>query len=96
MPKKILMILGQPQRHSYGGALMQAYSEGARAAGAEVKELFLGDLKFDPLATTSLAHLSELEPDLALAQEAIKWADHLVFVYPIWWGTIPALLKGFF
>jgi NAD(P)H dehydrogenase (quinone) len=95
MPKKILVILGQPQRHSYGGALMLAYSEGARAAGAEVKELYLGDLKFDPLATTSLAHLNELEPDLALAQEAIKWADHLVFVYPIWWGTIPALLKGF-
>ena len=95
MPKKILVILGQPQRHSYGGALMQAYSEGARAAGAEVKELYLGDLKFDPLATTSLAHLAELEPDLALAQEAIKWTDHLVFVYPIWWGTIPALLKGF-
>ena len=40
MPKKILVILGQPQRHSYGGALMQAYSEGARAAGAEVKELY--------------------------------------------------------
>jgi NAD(P)H dehydrogenase (quinone) len=95
MPKKILVILGQPQRHSYGGALMLAYSEGARAAGAEVKELYLGDLKFDPLATTSLAHLNELEPELALAQEAIKWADHLVFVYPIWWGTIPALLKGF-
>ena len=95
MSKNILVILGQPQRHSYGGALMQAYSEGARAAGAEVKELYLGDLKFDPLATTSLAHLNELEPDLTLAQEAIKWADHLVFVYPIWWGTIPALLKGF-
>ena len=95
MPKKILVILGQPQRHSYGGALMQAYSEGARAAGAEVKELYLGDLKFDPLATTSLAHLAELEPDLSQAQEAIKWAEHLVFVYPIWWGTIPALLKGF-
>ncbi len=29
------------------------------------------------------------------AQEAIRWAEHLVFVYPIWWGTMPALLKGF-
>jgi putative NADPH-quinone reductase len=36
-----------------------------------------------------------LETDLVMAQEAIKWAEHLVFVYPIWWGTIPALLKGF-
>lgn len=95
MSKKILVILGQPQRHSYGGALVQAYSEGARGAGAEVKELFLGDLKFDPLATPGPASAAPLEPDLARAQEAIKWADHLVFVYPIWWGTIPALLKAF-
>jgi putative NADPH-quinone reductase len=67
----------------------------ARAAGAEVKEFYLGELKFDPLASPTLKHPTELEPDLKNAQEAIKWADHLVFVYPIWWGTIPALLKGF-
>ena len=95
MSKKILVILGQPQRHSYGGALMKAYTDGARTAGAEVKELYLGELKFDPLATPTLTHPTELEPDLESAQEAIKWADHLVFVYPIWWGTIPALLKSF-
>ncbi len=95
MSKKILVILGQPQRQSYGGALMQAYIEGAKAVGAEVRELYLGDLQFNPVGTTSLAHAVEMEPDLANAQEAIRWADHLVFVYPIWWGTIPALLKGF-
>lgn len=38
----------------------------------------------------------ELEEDLVKAQELIRWADHLVFVYPIWWGTMPAVLKGFF
>jgi NAD(P)H dehydrogenase (quinone) len=95
MPKKILVILGQPQRQSYGGALLQAYVDGAKAAGAEVRELYLGDLQFNPVGTTGLATRAELEPDLVNAQEAIKWADHLVFVYPIWWGTIPALLKGF-
>jgi len=92
MTKKILVILGQPQKQSYGAALMQAYVEGARGAGAEVRELFLGDLQFNAVAAGGPA---PLEPDLAQAQEAIKWAEHLVFVYPIWWGTIPALLKGF-
>jgi len=95
MTKKILVILGQPQRHSYGGSLMKAYADGAREAGAEVKELYLGELQFNPLAVPSLTNPGELEPDLKSAQDAIKWADHLVFVYPIWWGTIPALLKGF-
>ncbi len=95
MPKKILMIFGQPQRKSYGGALAQAYVTGAREAGAEVKELYLGELQFDVCASQNHQPPAGLEPDLAQAQAAITWADHLVFVYPIWWGTIPALLKGF-
>jgi len=95
MPKKILVILGQPQRQSYGAALAAAYAEGARAADAEVRELFLGDLSFNAFGPLSADAPAALEPDLAAAQESIRWADHLVFVYPIWWGTIPALLKAF-
>ena len=95
MPKRILVILGQPQRQSFGAALAQAYAEGARASGAEVRELFLGDLKFDPAGAMNHSSPPALETDLVMAQETIKWAEHLVFVYPIWWGTIPALLKGF-
>ncbi len=95
MPKKILVILGQPQRQSYGGALAQAYIDGAKESKAEVREIYLGDLNFNPVARATPAQPAALEPDLAQAQQAITWADHLVFVYPIWWGTIPALLKGF-
>ena len=95
MPKKILVILGQPLRQSYGGALAQAYIDGAKESQAEVREIYLGDLNFNPIARTGPAQPAALEPDLVQAQQAITWADHLVFVYPIWWGTIPALLKGF-
>lgn len=95
MAKKILVILGQPQRNSYNGALAQAYVDGARAAGSEVREICLGEIKFDPCATTGAPPGPTLEPDLKEAQEAIRWAEHIVFVYPIWWGTIPAILKGF-
>ena len=38
----------------------------------------------------------ELEPDLLHIQQDITEADHLVLVYPNWWATYPALLKGFF
>jgi len=92
MKKRILVILGQPDRKSYGGALAAAYIEGARTHGAEVRELYLGEIRFNP---APVGKPGEFEPDLVQAQEAIKWAEHLVFVYPIWWGTIPALLKGF-
>jgi len=36
-----------------------------------------------------------LEPDLLKAQEQLKWAEHIVWVYPVWWGSVPAIMKGF-
>ena len=96
MTKRVLVVLGQPDGKSYGGALADAYCSGARAGGAEVREIRLGELGFNPVPVPGQLRPGELEPDLVKAQEAIKWAEHLVFVYPIWWGTIPALLKGFF
>jgi NAD(P)H dehydrogenase (quinone) len=95
MAKRILVVFGQPERKSYGGALAVAYIEGARASGAEVREIYLGELRFNPAPLPGQSKPGEIEPDLAQAQASIKWAEHLVFVYPIWWGTIPALLKGF-
>jgi putative NADPH-quinone reductase len=55
----------------------------------------LGSLSFDPILHNGYAAVQELEPDLVAAQAAITWAEHLVFVYPLWWGAMPALLKGF-
>ncbi len=93
--KKVLLILGHPNKESLGGSLANSYKNGAIKAGAEVKELCLADLEFDPILHHGYKEIQTLEPDLVHAQELIKWADHLVFVYPIWWATMPALVKGF-
>lgn len=93
--KKVLVILGHPSSDSFNNALAEKYTEGARAAGKEVRLLKLGELNFDPILRFGFKQQQALEPDLQQAQEAIKWADHLVFVFPTWWGTLPALLKGF-
>ena len=93
--KKVLIILGHPDKESFGGALARSYQSGAQGAGAEVRELNLADLDFDPVLHRGYRQIQPLEPDLVRAQELIKWAEHLVFVYPIWWATMPALLKGF-
>ncbi len=95
MHKKVLIVLGHPNNESFCGALAASYREGAAAAEAEVRELKLGDLDFEPILRLGYKETQELEPDLVAAQESIKWADHIVWVYPIWWGTMPALLKGF-
>ena len=96
MKKKILVILGHPDADSFCGALANAYVRGTKATGADVSILKLGDLDFDPVLWKGYNRIQELEPDLKESQELIKWSNHIVFVYPNWWGTMPALLKGFF
>ena len=95
MPKRILVILGHPSPDSFCAALAAAYVDGARSAGHEVQLLALNKLAFDPVLHTSYTGEQTLEPDLQAAQSAILRAQHLVFVYPLWWGGLPALLKGF-
>lgn len=92
--KKILIINGNPLKDSYSCAIIDSYIEGV-GDKAQVRTLTISDLCFN--TNLKLGYRSEqtLEPDLINAQELIKWADHLVWVFPVWWGSIPALLKGF-
>ncbi|MEM6432090.1 MAG: NAD(P)H-dependent oxidoreductase [Deinococcota bacterium] len=91
----VLVVLGHPTPESLCGSLATRYAQGAGAAGANVQTLVLAELEFDAARTVRYGDERELEPDLLRAQEAITWADHLVFVYPTWWTLMPALLKGF-
>ncbi|ELY55885.1 NAD(P)H-dependent oxidoreductase [Natronolimnohabitans innermongolicus] len=92
----VLVVLGHPRTDSYCGALAEAYREGADEAGVDVRELAVADCEFDPDVHAESPAEQSLEPDLRDAQRDIEWADHLVFVYPNWWATMPARLKGFF
>lgn len=94
--KRILMILGTPKNVSLCTALGEAYAQGARDKGHVVRQLKLGEMSFDPILRGGYEQSQTLEPDLLEAQRQIHWAEHLVFVYPVWWGGVPALLKGFF
>lgn len=91
----VLIILGHPRKKSFSGALADAYKEGAQDARMNVRQLALADMGFNPNVITVSPRHQTAEDDISLAQELILWADHLVFVYPTWWGTMPALLKGF-
>ena len=91
----VLVINGHPRKNSLSAALTNAYADGARKAGVELNVVFVADLNFNLHITHPTPRLQELEPDIVHAQELIRWADHIVFIYPTWWGTMPALLKGF-
>ncbi|MDH4428257.1 MAG: NAD(P)H-dependent oxidoreductase [Acidovorax sp.] len=91
----ILVILGHPASDSLCAGMARAYAEGAQNAGAQVRFLEVGQLAFDAVLRAGYRGEQSLEPDLLAAREDITWAHHLVWVYPIWWGAMPALLKGF-
>ncbi|HEX5077903.1 MAG TPA: NAD(P)H-dependent oxidoreductase [Geminicoccaceae bacterium] len=92
---KVLIIVGHPRKASFCGALARAYRKGAARAGVELRELWLADLRFDRDVRSFHPAAQPVEKDLRHARRLIAWADHLVFVYPTWWGTMPGLLKAF-
>lgn len=93
--KKILIISGHPDKESFNFGLSDAYKKGAINSNAEVREIKIRELEFNPNLQFGYRKRTELEPDLLNAQELIKWADHLVWIYPVWWGSVPAIMKGF-
>ncbi len=101
---RIAVIIGHPFADSLSHALADSYAAAARSATAEVRVIDLADpatagATGHPHARTEVRTTGmgdpALDPAAAQAIETIDWADHLVFVYPEWWGSAPAVLKAF-
>ncbi len=92
--KRTLLLLGHPNNLSLCAALAAEYEKGARESGAEVRVHRIGDMQFDPTLHLGFQGKQPLEPDLERFQADLEWAQHLVMVFPLWWGGMPAALKG--
>lgn len=97
MGLRILILQGHPDCHRphLCHTLAQAYAEGAGEAGHSVEVVEPGRLVFPLLSSPAEWHHGTLPPQLEAVQEAIRQADHLVLLYPLWLGDMPAVLKGF-
>lgn len=98
MARKVLILNGHPDAASKGlcHAIAEAYDEGACAAGHEVRRLDVARLTFGYLRSQAEFDRRPESPAIVGAQEALLWADHLVVIFPLWLGDLPAMLKAFF
>jgi putative NADPH-quinone reductase len=92
---RTLIILGHPDKKSFCARLADSYESGAKEKGGDVERINLNEIKFNPILKKGYREIQTLEEDLVEAQRLIKWANHIVIVFPVWWSAPPALLKGF-
>lgn len=97
MGKNIAIIQGHPDSspERFCRAFADTYARSARAAGHRVETIDVSQLEFPLLRSKATYEKSDVPPGLLAAQTTIRRADHLVLVFPLWLGDLPALLKGF-
>ncbi len=97
MTKRIAIIQGHPDPagHRLLNAMADAYAEAAVSSGHQVRRIEVAKLDFALLRTQRDFETGELPPALVQPRDDLRWAEHWVFLFPLWHGTMPALLKGF-
>jgi len=96
-PRRLAIIDGHPDPDPgrFVHALAESYARGAAAAGHEGRRIKVAELEFPLIGSRHDWEGGYLPADIRHAQETIAWAEHLLMLYPLWLGDVPALLKGF-
>ncbi len=93
--KRILLVNGHPGQNSLSRLFVDTYAHAARSAGHDIRQVHLSDLNFDmDFGDGGYANPKPLESDLEQVLQSFEWADHIVMSTPMWWGGLPAKLKG--
>lgn len=95
--KRILLVNGHPGESSLSKALLDRYRIAAEQAGFPTRRVEIHDLNFDiDFGQSSYRNSKQLEPDLNTFLADLEWSQHVVLASPLWWGGLPAKLKGLF
>lgn len=92
-----LIIIAHPSKYGFSHRVAQSYLEAAKNKGDKVEIMNLYDKNWKQDFLT-FQHIKDAPADKIRdkVQAKIKWADELVFIAPIWWMDVPAILKNFF
>ena len=90
----ILVINGHPDKKSFSAAIFNKVIDNLDNEKHEIETLDLAEMKFDPVLRFGYRERMVEDAEITRSQELIQWADHLIFIYPIWWSSMPSLMKG--
>jgi NAD(P)H dehydrogenase (quinone) len=93
MSKRILVLAANPNKNSFTNFLAATYATAAKKNN-EVQLLEISDMVFNLDLSTGYTEALTLEDSLKAFQLSLQWCEHLVIFTPLWWGSLPAKLKG--
>ncbi|MDY0282524.1 MAG: NAD(P)H-dependent oxidoreductase [Salinivirgaceae bacterium] len=95
----VLIVYAHPNPQSFNAAILKEVERGLQEAGHTYTVIDLYKDNFDPvLVYNDKIRRRDLKnhPETAHYRELVRQADHLIFIFPVWWYGVPAILKGFF
>lgn len=96
---RVLIVFSHPYEGSYGNAILRSVSKGLQKANHETDLIHLDNDGFDPVMSRedlqAFVARKPVDPKVIDYQNRLKRADHLIFIFPVWWDAMPAIIKGF-
>lgn len=95
---KNLVIYAHPNPASLNHFFKQTIVESLKKSGQEIIVRDLNEINFNPVLSLDDMHgqrMGQVSEDVKTEQDFISWADQIIFVYPIWWTGMPAIIKGY-
>ena len=95
---KYLIIYAHPNESSLNNHLLKKVIDILQKGQQEIEIRDLYKIQFNPVlsfADMEGQRIGKVDAIVQREQEYISWADHLVFIYPIWWTGMPAIIKGY-
>jgi len=96
---RVAIVFNHPYEGSFGNAILNSITKGLSGANHEVDLMHLDKDGFNPVMSKAdlkaFVEHKPIDPQVIDYNERLKKADHLIFVFPIWWDLMPAMTKGF-
>ncbi|WP_222867853.1 NAD(P)H-dependent oxidoreductase [Sphingobacterium phlebotomi] len=95
----VVNVFNHPYEGSFGNAILNSVTKGLKDANHEIDLMHLDNDGFNPVMSKAdlkaFVDHKPVDPQVTDYNKRLKKANHLIFIFPIWWDIMPAMTKGF-